>query len=145
MKNYGLIFKIIELVLIVVSFGLLVWGFAVGFESKDNLPVEVLLKWAYIMVALALVSILIISLAIGIINDPKILVKYGLVLAGIAVFCLVSYLLAKGNPAVGLTIEQPSPAKLKLIDSVLNLTYIIGALSILSIVFGEIILAFRNK
>ena len=145
MKNYGLLFKIIELVLIVISFGLLIWGFVVGFESKDNLPVEVLLKWAYIMVALALVSILIISLAIGIMNDPKILVKYGLVLAGIAVFCLVSYLLAKGNPAVGLTIDQPSPAKLKLIDSVLNLTYIIGALSILSIVFGEIILAFRNK
>ena len=60
MKNYGLIFKILELVLIVISVALLVWGFAVGFESKGNLPVEVLLKWAYIMVALALVSILII-------------------------------------------------------------------------------------
>ena len=145
MKNYGLLFKIIELVLIVVSVVLLVWGFAVGFESKNNLPVEVLLKWAYVMVALALVAILIVSLIIGIANNPKILVKYGLVLAGVAVLCLISYVLAKGAPAVGLITEQPSPAKLKLIDSVLNLTYITGAASILAIIFGEIIMAFRNK
>ena len=145
MKNYGLIFKIIELVLILISVVLLVWGFAVGFESKNNLPVEVLLKWAYVMVALALVAILIVSLIIGISNNPKILVKYGLVLAGVAVLCLICYLLAKGNPAVGLITEQPSPAKLKLIDSVLNLTYITGAAAILAIIFGEIIMAFRNK
>ena len=145
MKNYGLLFKIIELVLIVISVVLLVWGFAVGFESKNNLPVEVLLKWAYVMVALALVAILIVSLIIGVANNPKILVKYGLVLAGVAVLCLISYVLAKGAPAVGLITEQPSPAKLKLIDSVLNLTYITGAASILAIIFGEIIMAFRNK
>ena len=145
MKNYGLIFKILELVLIVISVALLVWGFAVGFESKGNLPVEVLLKWAYIMVALALVSILIISLIIGIMNNPKVLVKYGLVLAGIAVLCLVSYLLAKGAPAVGLTTEQPDASTLKLTDTILNLTYITGAASILAIIFGEVIMAIRNK
>ena len=145
MKNYGLIFKILELVLIVISVALLVWGFAVGFESKGNLPVEVLLKWAYIMVALALVSILIISLIIGIMNNPKVLVKYGLVLAGIAVLCLVSYLLAKGAPAVGLTTEQPDASTLKLTDTILNLTYITGAASILAIIFGEVVMANRNK
>jgi hypothetical protein len=145
MKNYGLIFKILELVLIVISVALLVWGFAVGFESKGNLPVEVLLKWAYIMVALALVSILIISLIIGIMNNPKVLVKYGLVLAGIAVLCLVSYLLAKGAPAVGLTTEQPDASTLKLTDTILNLTYITGAASILAIIFGEVVMAIRNK
>ena len=145
MKNYGLIFKILELVLIVISVALLIWGFAVGFDSKGNLPVEVLLKWAYIMVALALVSILIISLIIGIMNNPKILVKYGLVLAGIAVLCLVSYLLAKGAPAVGLTTEQPDASTLKLTDTILNLTYITGAASILAIIFGELVMAIRNK
>ena len=145
MKNYGLLFKIIELVLIVVSVVLLVWGFAVGFESKNNLPVEVLLKWAYVMVALALIAILIVSLIIGIANNPKILVKYGLVLAGIAVLCLISYLLAKGAPAVGLTTEQPDATTLKLTDTILNLTYITGAASILAIIFGEIVMAFRNK
>ena len=145
MKNYGLIFKILELVLIVISVALLIWGFAVGFDSKGNLPVEVLLKWAYIMVALALVSILIISLIIGIMNNPKVLVKYGLVLAGIAVLCLVSYLLAKGAPAVGLTTEQPDASTLKLTDTILNLTYITGAASILAIIFGEVIMAIRNK
>lgn len=145
MKNYGLIFKILELVLIVISVGLLVWGFSVGFDKNGNMPVEVLLKWAYVMIALALISILIISLIIGIMNNPKILVKYGLVLAGVAVLCLVSYLLAKGAPAVGLTTEQPDATTLKLTDSILNLTYIVGAASILSIVLGEIVMAFRNK
>ena len=148
MKKYGLIFKLIELVLIVISVALLVWGFVKGFPATvadDNGTVDPLLFWTYIMLGLALVAILIVGLFIAIKNNPKVLVRYGLILLGIAALCLVCYLLAKGNPAIGLTTEQPDFMTLKLTDSVLNLTYIVGAASILAIIVGEVVMAIRNK
>ena len=148
MKKYGLIFKILELVLIVISVILLVWGFVKGFPATvadDNGTVDPLLIWAAIMIGLALVAILIVGLIIAIKNDPKVLVKYGLILLGVAALCLVCYLLAKGNPAIGLTTDQPDFMTLKLTDSVLNLTYIVGAASILAIIVGEVVMAIRNK
>jgi hypothetical protein len=148
MKKYGLLFKLIELVLIVISVALLVWGFVKGFPATvadDNGTVDPLLFWTYIMLGLALVAILIVGLFIAIKNNPKVLVRYGLILLGIAALCLVCYLLAKGNPAIGLTTEQPDFMTLKLTDSVLNLTYIVGAASILAIIVGEVVMAIRNK
>ncbi|MBQ2486615.1 MAG: hypothetical protein II518_06115 [Candidatus Methanomethylophilus sp.] len=148
MKKYGLFIKIIELVLIVISVIILVWGFVKGFPAQvadDNGTVDPLLYWAYIMIGLALFAILVVGLFIAIKNNPKILVRYGLILVGVAALCLVCYLLAKGNPAIGLTTDQPSFMTLKLTDSVLNLTYIVGAASLLAIVVGEIIMAIRNK
>ena len=148
MKKYGLIFKLIELVLIVISVALLVWGFVKGFPATvadDNGTVDPLLFWTYIMLGLALVAILIVGLFIAIKNNPKVLVRYGLILLGIAALCLICYLLAKGNPAIGLTTDQPDFMTLKLTDSVLNLTYIVGAASILAIIVGEVVMAIRNK
>ena len=54
-------------------------------------------------------------------------------------------MLAKGNPAIGLTTDQPDFQTLKLTDSILNLTYIVGAAAIVSIIIGEIVMAIRNK
>ena len=148
MKKYGLIIKIIELVLIVISVAILVWGFVKGFPAQvadDNGTVDPLLYWTYIMLGLALVAVLLVGLFIAIKNNPKVLVRYGLILLGIAALCLVCYLLAKGNPAIGLTTDQPDFMTLKLTDSVLNLTYIVGAASILAIIVGEVVMAIRNK
>ncbi len=148
MKKYGLIIRIIELVLIVISVALLVWGWVKGYPAQvadDNGTVDPLLFWAYIMVGIALFCILIVGLFLAIKNNPKVLVKYGLVLVGIAALCLVCYLLAKGAPAVGLTTDQPSAGTLKLTDTILNLTYVTGAAAIVAIIIGEIIMAIRNK
>ncbi|MBQ6044503.1 MAG: hypothetical protein IJL42_03150 [Bacteroidales bacterium] len=148
MKKYGLIIRIIELVLIVISVALLVWGWVKGYPAQvadDNGTVDPLLFWAYIMVGIALFCILIVGLFLAIKNNPKVLVKYGLVLVGIAALCLVCYLLAKGAPAVGLTTDQPSAGTLKLTDTILNLTYVTGAVAIVAIILGEIIMAIRNK
>ena len=147
MKKYGFIVKLIELVLILVSVAILVWGWVKGFPATvadDNGTVDPLLYWAYVMIGIALFSILVVGLIIAIRNNPKVLVKYGLVLAGVAVLCLISYMLAKGNPAIGLT-DQPDFQTLKLTDSILNLTYIVGGASIVSIIIGEIVMAIRNK
>ena len=139
------IFKWGLVVLILVSVALLVWGFAVGFESNGAKPVDVLLSWAGIMLALALIAWIVVGLIISVKNDPKSIVKMAIVLVGIAAVCFVAYLLAKGNPAVGYTGKPVSAGMLKLTDTVLILTAIAGVGAILAIIVGEIRLAITNK
>ena len=139
------IFKWGLVVLILVSVALLVWGFAVGFESNGAKPVDVLLSWAGIMLALALIAWIVVGLIISVKNDPKSIIKMAIVLVGIAAVCFVAYLLAKGNPAVGYTGKPVSAGMLKLTDTVLILTAIAGIGAILAIIVGEIRLAITNK
>ena len=60
------------LALILVSVGLLIWGFAKGFAGN---AVDVLLYWTYIMLGLAVFSWVVIGLIVGTKNDPKSLEK----------------------------------------------------------------------
>ncbi|MDD6253082.1 MAG: hypothetical protein ACI3ZO_08695 [Candidatus Cryptobacteroides sp.] len=148
MKNLNKIFTWLMVALIVVSVGLLVWGFVAGYPSAPGQPdatVEALLYWAYVMVGLALFCVIVIGLGVSIVNNPKSLVKLGIGIAVVAVICVVAYLLAPGSPAVGLTTPQPAFAELKQTDTVLNLTYFTGALAIVAIIFGEIWGAIRTK
>ena len=139
MKNLNKIFKWILLGLILISVGILIWGFAVDFESNDGTPVDVLLRWAYIMVGVAIAAIVVIGIAMRAVNDPKSLLKLGIVLVGVAAVCLIVYLVSPGKPAIGLNIaEVPTAGTLKLTDTVLNLTYLTGGLAILTIVVAEI-------
>lgn len=130
--------------LIVISAALLVIGMVKGFETDGGKMTDVLLYWAYVMIGLALVATLIFGLWIGIKNNPKMLVKLGIGAAGIAVVCLVAFLLAPGNPAIGV-LDQPSASELKLTDTILNLTYIAGAAAIIAIIVGEIRMSIVNK
>lgn len=139
------IFKWGLVVLILISVALLVMGFIKGFETNDAKAVDALLNWAYIMIGLALCAWIVIGLIISVKNDPKSILKMGLVLIGIAAVCFVAYLLAKGNPAVGYTGKPVSAGMLKLTDTVLILTAIAGVGAILAIIVGEIRLAITNK
>ena len=145
MKNLNKIFTWTMVALIVISVVLLVWGFAKGWDFKDDLPVDALLLWAYIMVGLAVIALIGVGLAIGIANNPKSVIKLGIGLAAIAVVCFVAYLVAPGSPAVSLTTEQPNASTLKLTDTILYLTYFAGILAVLAIIAGEIRLAITNK
>ncbi|MBQ2109273.1 MAG: hypothetical protein II476_04660 [Bacteroidales bacterium] len=142
MKNYNKIFKWIMLAISVVALGLLVWGFVKGFPAnvaEDNGTVDPLLNWGYVVIGIALFCVIVVGTIVSAINNPKSLVKLGIVLVAIAAVCFVVYLLSPGNEALNLTIEKlPSATTLKLTDTVLNLTYLSGALAILAIVFGEI-------
>ena len=128
--------------LIVISVCLLIWGFAQDF--KDS-AVEVLLYWTYAMLGLAVASWVVIGLIVGAKNDPKSLVKIGIVLLGAAALCLVAWLLAKGEPALAYTGAPVSAGTLKLTDTILNLTYIAGAGAIISIIVGEIRMSIASK
>ncbi len=130
------------LALILVSVGLLIWGFAKGFAGN---AVDVLLYWTYIMLGLAVFSWVVIGLIVGTKNDPKSLVKIGIVILGVAVLCFIAFLLAKGNPAMAYNGPEVSAGTLKLTDTILNLTYIVGGAAILAIIVGEVRMAIASK
>ena len=146
MKNYSKLFKIVMLALVVISVVLLVWGFLTGFEANDGRAVEVLLWWAYIILGIAVAAVVIFGLIISAKNDPKSLVRLGIGILAIAAICFVAYLFAPGKmPLQWTNAKVPSASELKLTDTILNLTYFTGALSIIAIIFGEIMMAIRNK
>ena len=136
------IFKWGMIALILVSVALLIWGFTQGFGGS---AVDVLLYWTYAMIGIALFSWVIIGLIVGAKNDPKSLVKIGIVILGVAALCLIAWVLAKGDPAVGYTGPEVSAGTLKLTDSILNLIYIVGGAAVLSIIVGEIRMAIASK
>lgn len=140
------IFKLGMVVLILISVAILVWGFSAGFANgSEALPAtNVLLTWAAIMIGIALFCWIVIGLIISVKNDPKSIVKMGIVLVGIAVVCLLAYLLAKGDPVPGAAVTATA-GELKLTDTILNLTLIAGIGAIVAIIVGEIRLALSNK
>jgi len=138
------IFKWGLVALILISVAILVWGFAVGFETNDAKAVDVLLNWAYIMLGLALCAWIIIGLIVSVKNDPKSLVKMGVALVGVVAVVAVAFLLAKGNPVPGAALTS-TPGELKLTDTILNLTLIAGIGAVLAIIVGEIRMAIANK
>ena len=131
--------------LILVSVILLVMGFVKGFEANDGKAVENLLRWGYVMIGIAVCAAIIVSAIVGFINNPKSIIKLLIGLVAVAAVCFVVYLVSKGNPAVGLTVDQPSASTLKLTDTILNLTYLVGGVAIAAIIVGEVISAIRNK
>ena len=143
---YAKIFKWISWALLLISVVLAVWAFTRFGGSGEGAAVETMLYWAYAMLIIALVAVLCIGLYITATTNPKSLVRIGIALAAAAVLCLVAYLLASGKPALGFTgATPPTAGELKLTDTVLNLTYILGAGAIVAIIAGEIISGIFNK
>ena len=143
---YAKIVKWISWALLIISVGLSVWAFTRFGGSGKEAAVETMLYWAYVMLIIALVAVLCIGLYITATTNPKSLVRIGIAIAGAAVLCLVAYLLASGKPALGFTgTTPPTAGELKLTDTVLNLTYILGAGAIVAIIAGEIISGILNK
>lgn len=144
MNKYSKIIKWVLLALLVLSIVVFIGAWIYGFEKNDGLAVDVLFYWTYAMVGLALISIICIGGWIGVKNDKKFLWKILAVLGGAAVVVLAVYFLSPGSEALGI-LEQPSKSTLKLTDTILNLTYLVGGLTILSIIVGEIVAGIRNK
>ena len=145
-QKYAKIFKIVLWVLMVLSVGVLVWGFLTGFEANDGAATNVLLYWAYIVLGIALVSVICVGLYVTATTNPKGLIKIGIALVAAAVLFGLCYLVASGAPAVGYSgAKLPSATELKMTDTILNLAYLVGGAAILAIIFGEVLMAIRNK
>lgn len=106
-------------------------------QNGSDLSVNLLLYWAYAMVALAIASIV-----YGIVRDsvinPKNVKKIGIVLIGAVVLVGLAYVLAPGTPAVGYVGAPVSDGALKLTDTVLNLTYFSVAAAIIAVIAAAV-------
>ena len=142
--KYEKIIKWVLAVLFVVGIVFSFYGFAVGFESNGNAPVDNMLYCAYAFAAVAIFAVLIGVVVIGGINNPKSLLKLVLgIVAGGAIIA-VAYVLAPGTPAVGYLGDPVSDNTLKLTDTMLNLTYFLFGGALLALVAGWIIGATRK-
>ena len=142
--KYEKIIKWVLAVLFVVGIVFSFYGFAVGFESNGNAPVDNILYCAYAFAAVAIIAVLFGVVVIGGMNNPKSLLKLALGIVAIAAVVAVAYVLAPGTPAVGYLGDPVSDGTLKLVDTVLNLTYLLFGGAILALVIGWVVGATRK-
>ena len=142
--KYEKIIKWVLAVLFILGVVCSFYGFAVGFESNGNAPVDTILYGAYGYALVTILAVVFGVVVIGGINNPKSLLKLvGGVVAIVAVIA-GAYFLAPGTPAVGYLGEPVSDGTLKLTDTVLNLTYLLMGASLVALVAGWIIGATRK-
>ena len=148
-QKYAKLVKIVLWVLMILSVAVLLWGMIKGYPAnvaEDNGTVDPLLYWAYIVLGIALVSVICVGLYVTATTNPKGLVKIGIAVVGAAVLFGVCYLVASGAPAIGYTgTKLPTATELKMTDTILNLAYLVGGAAILSIIVSEVIMTIRKK
>ena len=142
--KYDKLIKWVLAILFVVGIVFSFYGFAVGFETNGNAPVDNILYCAYAFAAVAILAVVIGVVVIGGINNPKSLLKLVLGLVVIAGVVAVAYVLAPGTPAVGYIGPEVPAGTLKLTDTLLNLTYLLFGASLLSLVIGWVVGATRK-
>ena len=142
--KYDKLIKWLLALLFVVGIVFSFYGFAVGFETNGNAPVDNMLYCAYAFAAIAILAVVIGVVVIGGINNPKSLLKLVLGLVVIAGVIAVAYVLAPGTPAVGYIGPEVPAGTLKLTDTILNLTYLLFGASLLSLVIGWVVGATRK-
>jgi hypothetical protein len=128
--------KIIGWVLGIVGIVLGIWCLAKG-EATNEGPVNLLLRYSYFLLIAAVVILLGLAIIQTAKNNPKGLIKALCVIVGVAALVAIAYALASSDPIVSLK-SQPSASTLKLTDTVMKLTYILGGAAIVSIIFGVI-------
>ena len=133
MKNIS---KIIGWVLGIVGIVLGILCLANGGATNEG-PVNILLRYSYFLLIAAVVILLLLAIIQTAKNNPKGLIKALCVIVGVAALVAIAYALASSDPIVSLK-AQPSESTLKLTDTVMKLTYILGGAAIVSIIFGVI-------
>lgn len=119
------------------------WCLASG-DATNAVPVDALLRFTYILLIAAVVILLGLAVAKSAANDPKGLVKGLIFLAIAAVLVVVVYSVSAGTPALNVK-SQPSAQWLKLTDTVMLLTAILGIGAVCAIIFGVIRNAINSK
>ena len=142
--KYEKIIKWVLAILFAVGVVFSFYGFAVGFETNGNAPVDNMLYCAYAFALTTVLAVVFGVVVIGGINNPKSLLKLFIGLVVIAAVIAVAYVLAPGTPAVGYLGEPVSDGTLKLVDTVLNLTYFLFGGALLTLVAGWVIGAIRK-
>jgi len=116
-----------------------------GWEYLVWFRIDITLVWAYILVIVTLIAAIVFPL-IAVISHPKALIRLLLVLAGAAVLVIISYVMSKDTPIeiIGYTgTGNSDPGTLKMIDTVLFVTYILFGMALGSILYAIISRAFK--
>ena len=116
-----------------------------GWEYLVYYRTDIALVWAYILVVLTVIASLVFPL-IHVLSNPKGLIRLVAVLAGAVVIVVVAYLLSQDTPITitGYTgTGNTDPLTLKLIDTVLFITYMLFGLALASILYSVISRAFK--
>jgi hypothetical protein len=116
-----------------------------GWERLVYFRTDVALVWAYILVLITAIAAIVFPL-IAVISHPKALIRLLLVLAGAAVLVVVSYVLSNDKPIdiIGYTgTGNTDPGTLKMIDTVLFITYMLFGLALGSILYSIVSRAFK--
>ena len=106
--------------------------------------IDLLLRYTYVLFIAAVVIWIGLSIFISGKNNPKNLIKAAGVVVGIAVLVVLAYVLSSGAPAINVK-TQPTPQWLKLTDTMLLLTYVLGGAAIIAIIVGAVRDAINNK
>lgn len=135
--------KITGWVLGILGIGFGVWCLASG-SQENSTSVDVLLKYAYVLMIAAVVVLLGLTIVKAATNDPKGLVKAIIFLVIAVAFVGVVYALSAGSPALNVK-QQPSEFMLKMSDTMMLLTAILGVGAVCAILFGVITNAIKSK
>ena len=133
------IFKITGWVL-----GLLGIVFGILAFVNEGSSVDLLLRYTYFLFFAAVVIWIGLAIFIAGRNNPKNLLKAAGVVVGVAALVVLAYVLSAGAPALNVK-TQPSPQWLKLTDTMLLLTYVLGGAAIIAIIVGAVRDAINNK
>jgi hypothetical protein len=116
-----------------------------GWEYLLYFRTDIALIWAYLLVLITLIASIVFPL-IAVISNPKALIRLLAVLAGAAVLVVISWLVSKDTPIdiIGYTgTDNSDPATLKMIDTVLFVTYMLFGIALASILYAIISRAFK--
>ena len=133
------IFKITGWVL-----GLLGIVFGILAFANGGSAIDLLLRYTYVLFIAAVVIWIGLSIFISGRNNPKNLLKAAAVVVGIAVLVILAYVLSSGDPALNVK-THPTTQWLKLTDTMLLLTYVLGGAAIVAIIVGAVRDAINNK
>ena len=133
------IFKITGWVL-----GLLGIVFGILAFVNEGSSVDLLLRYTYFLFFAAVVIWIGLAIFIAGRNNPKDLLKAAGVVVGVAALVVLAYVLSAGAPALNVK-TQPTPQWLKLTDTMLLLTYVLGGAAIIAIIVGAVRDAINNK
>ena len=133
------IFKITGWVL-----GLLGIVFGILAFVNEGSSVDLLLRYTYFLFFAAVVIWIGLAIFIAGRNNPNNLLKAAGVVVGVTALVVLAYVLSAGAPALNVK-TQPTPQWLKLTDTMLLLTYVLGGAAIIAIIVGAVRDAINNK
>ena len=116
-----------------------------GWEYLLYYRTDIALMWAYILVLITLIAAIAFPL-VAVISNPKALVRLLIVLAGFVVLVVISYLLASDTAIEIIGYDgtgNSDPGTLKMVDTVLFLTYMLFGLAVGSILYAIVSRAFK--